>query len=97
MLMGFPSPVANVALLNARTEATLAAKKGPAAVAAPFSLEVEFKKPTLLPNKLTLNAVPAGQDFAAAAAAEGGYTMRVDDKKGKPLLISAARKKAERV
>jgi hypothetical protein len=26
--MGFPAPVANVALLTARTEATLAAKKG---------------------------------------------------------------------
>jgi hypothetical protein len=97
MLMGFPSPVANVALLNARTEASLAAKHGGAAVAAPFSLDVEFKKPTLLPNKLTLSAVPAGQDYAAAAGSDGGFTMRVDDKKGKPLLVSAARKRAERV
>jgi hypothetical protein len=28
MLMGFPSPVANVHLLAARTEASIAAKKG---------------------------------------------------------------------
>jgi hypothetical protein len=61
-----------------------------------LSLAVEFKKPTLLPNKLSLSAVPAGQDWAAAAASEGGYTLRVDDKKGRPLMTVAARKAALR-
>jgi hypothetical protein len=70
---------------------------GPAAVAAPFSIDAEFKKPTLLPNTLTLSAVPAGQDYAAAAAADAGFSMRVDDKKGKPLLVAVARKAAKRV
>ncbi|GBF93066.1 acyl dehydratase [Raphidocelis subcapitata] len=97
MLMGFPSPVANVHLLGARTEASLAAKKGAAAVAAPFSLDVEFKKPTLLPNKLTLSAAPGGQGFSEAAAGAEGYRVRVEDKRGKPILVAAARKKAERV
>ena len=94
MLMGFPSPVANVHLLGARTEASLAAKQGAPAVAAPFSLDVEFKKPTLLPNKLTLSAAPGGQDFATAAKAAEGYRVRVADKKGKPILVAAARKMA---
>jgi hypothetical protein len=70
---------------------------GAAAVASPFSLDVEFKKPTLLPNKLTLTATPAGQDYKAAAASPGGYALRVDDKKGKPLLVAAARSSAARV
>jgi len=70
---------------------------GAAAVAAPFSMEVEFKKPTLLPNKLTLSAVPGGQSFSTAAATADGFKMRVDDKKGKPILVAAARKAAERV
>jgi hypothetical protein len=34
MLMGFPSPVANVHLLAARTEASIATKKGEADTAA---------------------------------------------------------------
>ncbi|KAI8472348.1 MAG: hypothetical protein J3K34DRAFT_392378 [Monoraphidium minutum] len=95
-MMGFPSPVANVHFLAARTEASLAAKKGPAAVAAPFSLDIEFKKPTLLPNTLTLSAAPAGQDFGKAAASAGGYQLRVGDKKGRPILAAAARSSAPR-
>ena len=74
----------------------IALPPGPTAVAAPFSLDVEFKKPTLLPNKLTLSAAPAGQDFGKAAAGAEGYRLRVDDKKGKPILVAAARSKAER-
>jgi hypothetical protein len=36
MLMGFPSPVANVHLLAARTEASIAAKKGACFVKQPL-------------------------------------------------------------
>ncbi|KAF8071358.1 hypothetical protein HT031_001442 [Scenedesmus sp. PABB004] len=90
-LMGFPAPVANVHLLAGRTEASLATKKaGAAEPAAPFSLELEFKKPTLLPNTLSLCG---GASWAAAAAA-GGYALRIDDKKARPLATGSASSKA---
>ncbi|KAF6262187.1 hypothetical protein COO60DRAFT_1625095 [Scenedesmus sp. NREL 46B-D3] len=91
MLMGFPSPVANVHLLAARTEASIAAKKASAGEpAAPFSLELEFKKPTLLPNRLELSG---GAAFAKDAAA-GGYMLRIDDKKGKQIATGTVSSKA---
>jgi acyl dehydratase len=120
MLMGFPAPVANVHLLAARAEASIAANKGegrqsglvccssiaclllpplqihwlrlvlllryaratrhPAgAAAAPLSLELEFKKPVLLPAKLSL--LTTGGELSA----QGGLALRVDDAKGRPL------------
>jgi hypothetical protein len=60
---------------------------------APYSLELEFKKPTLLPNKLTIAAVPQNQDFRSAAATQG-FTFRVDDKKAKPLGLGCMTSKA---
>ena len=63
----------------------------------PLALEIEFKKPTLLPNKLALEAVPAGQDFDVAVASAGGYGLRVRDKKGKPILVGVARTTAKAV
>ncbi|WIA12470.1 hypothetical protein OEZ85_012505 [Tetradesmus obliquus] len=91
MLMGFPSPVANVHLLAARTEASVAAKKAAAGEpSAPFSLALEFKKPTLLPNRLALSG---GGAFAKDAAA-GGYKLRIDDKKGKPIAAGTVSSKA---
>jgi len=93
MLMGFPSPVANVHLLAARAEASIATNKAGGELIAPYSLEIEFKKPTLLPNKLTMAAVPQNQDFKSASATQG-YTFRVDDKKGKPLVLGCMTSKA---
>eukprot|EP00878_Enallax_costatus_P002192 GHUV01002363.1.p1 GENE.GHUV01002363.1~~GHUV01002363.1.p1 ORF type:complete len:345 (+),score=127.06 GHUV01002363.1:98-1132(+) len=91
MLMGFPSPVANVHLLAARTEATIATKKAATSEpTAPFTLELEFKKPTLLPNRLSVIG-PAEYTQAAAA---GGYKLRVNDKKGKPIVAGTVGSKA---
>lgn len=56
----------------------------------PAVLEVEFKKPTLLPNKLTLAPAPGSQaGVAAAAAAGGGFTWSVADKKGAAILLGS--------
>lgn len=43
--------------------------------AAPFSMELEFKKPILLPNKLT---VRGSKDYKAAAAAAGTCLAHVE-------------------
>eukprot|EP00879_Flechtneria_rotunda_P006731 GHRR01007072.1.p1 GENE.GHRR01007072.1~~GHRR01007072.1.p1 ORF type:complete len:337 (+),score=120.13 GHRR01007072.1:178-1188(+) len=92
ILMGFPSPVANVHLLSAKAEASIACKKaGTAEPAAPFSLELEFKKPTLLPNKLSLAGTG---DFSVAAAAAGDYKLQLTDNKGKLIAAGSFTNKA---
>lgn len=150
MLMGFPSPVANVHFLAARTEATIDTTAGahgvvqlqlwlegggqsrsalrvcsqarpcrmdpsqpdvsaacvphlfclPAAgesgPVAPLSIELEFKKPTLLPNKLTLSAAAAGSSFAKDAPTDAGFQVKLEDKKGKPIAAGSVNKKATR-
>jgi acyl dehydratase len=65
---------------------------------APYALELEFKRPTLLPNTLNLApSTPAGARggkaaiLAAAAADAGGYGFRVADGKGRPVAVGALR------
>ncbi len=52
----------------------------------PSTLNVEFKRPTLLPNSLTLSAAPAGQDFASASSSTGGDKWQAVDQKGRLTL-----------
>ena len=70
--------------------------QGAASVGAPLALDVEFKKPTLLPNTLSLSAAPGGQAWPPKGAG-GSLSLRLDDKKGRPIFVADARKKAERV
>lgn len=73
-------------------------------LAAPYALELEFKKPTLLPNSLTLTAstaagVRAGKAgiLSQAASDPDGYGFGVADKKGRPLAIGLLRSGAKAV
>lgn len=70
-----------------------AGESGPVA---PLSIELEFKKPTLLPNKLTLSAAAAGSSFAKDAATDAGFKVKLEDKKGKPIAAGSVSKKATR-
>lgn len=65
---------------------------------APYMLEVEFKKPTLLPNSVTMAASTAsgarGGKAGILAAAGGdpdGFQFSLADKKGKPLAVGLLR------
>lgn len=62
--------------------------------AVPMTLEVEFKRPTLLPNKLTLSA-PTGQEWSKAIGSSTGYTWSVADKKDKPILLGSVKHSAQ--
>jgi hypothetical protein len=71
---------------------------------APYALELEFKKPTLLPNSLTLAAstaagVRAGKSgiLSQAASDPDGFGFGVADKKGRPLAIGLLRSGARAV
>jgi hypothetical protein len=65
---------------------------------APYMLELEFKKPTLLPNSLTLTpstaqGARAGKAgiLAASGGDAGGFQFSVADKKGRPLAVGLLR------
>lgn len=64
----------------------------------PYALELEFKKPTLLPNALTMAAstaagVRAGKAgvLSLAASDPDGFGFSVADKKGRPLVVGLLR------
>jgi acyl dehydratase len=71
---------------------------------APYALELEFKKPTLLPNQLTMTAstaagVRAGKAgiLSLAASDADGFGFSVADKKGRPLAVGLLRSGAKAV
>lgn len=70
----------------------------------PYALELEFKKPTLLPNALTLSpataaGVRAGKAgiLSLAASDPDGFGFSVADKKGRPLAVGLLRSGARAV
>jgi hypothetical protein len=76
--------------------AVCAAAAGGTGPVAPLSIELEFKKPTLLPNKLTLSSAAAGSSFAKDAGTEAGFKVKLEDKKGKPIAAGSVSSKATR-
>ncbi len=79
--------MANVHLLAGCTEAALTkevTRSGAEALTCPATLEVEFKKPVLLPATCTLSVAGARPSWGTALTSNKGLTWSVD-KKGTTL------------